>query len=266
LDATALLDAWLHARLDAPARDWLDSAVAELQRGVDDVRFGALLSGASRFAKREPLAPSDAERAAMGAAADGLDVARWTRLEAVRVRLVLAHREIANARGAAALEAAFQFADEGELCALHRSLALLPEPRRFAWRAGEGCRSNMRSVFEAAACDTPFPWRCFDDLAFRQCVIKAIFIGAPVARIQGLAARRDEELCRMALDLADERRSAGRPVPADLWLAVGRCGGERAEASLARELAAGEANPDGRRAAAALQQERRTGGVAGARG
>lgn len=258
----------VQTRLEPAGRDWLARALAELQAGVDDARFGQLLSGASRIARRQPLAPSPMVRAVVRSAADGLEPERWTLLEAVRVRMVLAHKELAGASGQTALESAFQYADEGELCALYRSLALLPEPARFAWRAGEGCRSNMRSVFEAVACDTPFPWRWFDPIAFRQCVMKAIFIGAPVARILGLAARRDEELCRMALDLADERRSAARPVPADLWLAVGTAGGARADAAIALEAGprdpGADPNQDGQRAAAALQQERRRAGAAGA--
>lgn len=269
LDPTPLIDSMVQARLAPAGRDWLARALAEQAGDVDDARFGQLLSAASRIARRQPLQPSPALRMTFRAAADGLDPERWTLLEAVRVRLILAHPQRANDRGQAALESAFQYADEGELCALYRSLALLPEPKRFAWRAGEGCRSNMRSVFEAVACDTPYPWRWFDPIAWRQCVMKALFIGAPVARIQGLAARRDEELARMALDLADERRSAGRPVPADLWNVVGPCGGARADASIAGELDAANAiaaaNPDGPRAAAALQQERRRAGAAGAR-
>ena len=269
MDATALLESWLQARLAPAGRAWVASAVAELAAGVTPERFGSLLSAASRIARRQPLAATAAERAALRACADGQEAERWTLLETLRVRLVLALRGLATPAGAATVEAAFHYADEGELCALYRSLARLPEPKRFAWRAGEGCRSNMRSVFEAVACDTPFPWRWFDEIAFRQCVVKAIFIGAPVARIHGLAARRDEELCRMALDLAEERRSAGRPVPADLWLAVGTCGGARASASIEREVAPGNGagssaginNVEGQRAAAALQEQRRAAGV-----
>src|SRR5262249_45660932 len=149
-----------------------------------------------------------------------------------------------------AMESAFQYADEGELCALYRSLGLWPEPKRFAARAGEGCRSNMRSVFEAVACDTPFPARGFHELAFNPCVIKAIFVGAPLWRVFGLDGRLNPELARMALDLAEERRSAGRPVQPELWLAIGKQGGARGAQSLERELDPANPNQAGRRAAA----------------
>ena len=222
-DAAPLLDDLLAGRLAAAARDFAASASREIAAGADDARFGALLSAASRHARREPLAPTPEERFQLAALLPGCEIERWTRLETLRVRLVLARRDLGQPAGVTALEACFQFADEGELCALYRSLqfmTLLPEPKRFAWRAGEGCRSNMRSVFEATACDSALPANVFDEPTFNQCVIKAIFIGAPVGRIFGLERRRNGELTRMALDLAAERKSAGRPIPADLWLAV----------------------------------------------
>jgi hypothetical protein len=76
---------------------------------------------------------------------------------------------------------------------------------------------------------------------------KCIFTGAPLWRVWGLDRRLSSELARMALDLADERRSAGRPVQHELWLCLGAEGGPRAVASLERELA-GDHLP-GRRAA-----------------
>jgi hypothetical protein len=170
------------------------------------------------------------------------------------VFLLLSPPGLAGAAGAAAVEDAFRYADEGEACALYRSLAHLPGPERFLGRAREGCRSNMRSVFEASACDTPYLERHFDDVAWRQALVKCVFIGAPLARIPGVERRRDEELARMALDLADERRSAGRPVPPELWLLVGPHGGARALESLRQEL--GSPHAAGREAAARALERR----------
>jgi hypothetical protein len=48
--------------------------------------------------------------------------------------------------------------------------------------------------------------------------MKAVFIEAPVARIEGLAERRTPELRRMARDYASERRAAERSVPSDVDL------------------------------------------------
>jgi hypothetical protein len=100
--------------------------------------------------------------------------------------------------------------------AVLRVLALLPEPTRFLPIALDACRTSTQPVFEAIACENPYPATYFPEAAFNQMVLKAVFTGVALARILGLASRRTPELARMAGDYADERRAAGRPVPADL--------------------------------------------------
>ena len=102
--------------------------------------------------------------------------------------------------------------------AVLRVLAALPIPERFVELAVDACRTNVQSVFEAIACDNAFPARHFPQPAFNQMVLKALFIGAPVARIVGLATRVTDELVRMVEAYASERRAAGREVPEDAKL------------------------------------------------
>jgi hypothetical protein len=54
-----------------------------------------------------------------------------------------------------------------------------------------------------------------DDAAWRQAVLKCLFVGVPLRLVAGLDGRADEELRRMVADYAAERRAAGREVPAD---------------------------------------------------
>ena len=248
--ARELLAGWLAARLGDEGRAWHERASAEIARGVDDDRFAALLSLASRYCRGGDLAPAAEEVAAAGEVLPGWTPEWWTRLEAARVALVLSRPDLAEDAGARAVEDAFRYADVGELCALYRSLAFLPRGERFVWRAGEGCRTNMTAVFVSIACDQPFPRAHFDEATWNQMVVKALFVGAPAWRIVGLDERLSPELARMALDLSDERRSAGRPVQHELWLCPGTHGGERAVAALERELDAANPNVLGRRAAA----------------
>jgi hypothetical protein len=249
VSAADLLRELLAERLDRGALAWLEQAVAEVAAGVDPDRFAALIAVASRHVKRAPLEPSAEARARAAELVAGWDPQRWDRLDAARVLLALSLPEPEGMNAELLVEEAFRHADVGELVALHRALPLLPRPERFGWRVGEGARTNMRAVFEAACCDNPFPERHFDDVAWRSAVLKALFVGAPLWRVWGLDGRLDEELARMALDYADERRSADRPVPHELWLCLGAHGGERARESLDRELAGG-VRPG--RAAAAL--------------
>ena len=53
-----------------------------------------------------------------------------------------------------------------------------------------------------------------DDAAWRQAVLKCLFVGVPLRLVAGLE-RSDDELRRMVADYAAERRAAGREVPAD---------------------------------------------------
>lgn len=245
-----LLRPWLERRLDPPALAWFREALREVSGGPAAARFGALVSLASRHVEARPLEPTAEELAAAEHVLPGWRPERWELREGVRVALVLAHPELAREAGERAVDELFRYADEGELRALCRSLALLPAPERFLARARAGCRSNMRSVFEAAALDTPFPFRFFDDLAWNQAVVKCLFVEAPLWRLVGLDRRLSGELARMALDLADERRSAGRTVRHELWLCLGAHSGERGLRSLELELDPSNPHRLGRRAAA----------------
>ncbi len=114
------------------------------------------------------------------------------------------------------LKEAYAKGDNGERIAVLRALALLPDPRRFVEIATEACRTHVQDVFEAIACDNPFPEHYFPDQSYNQLVIKALFTEVPLARVQGLRARRNAELYRMARDYEAERRAAARPVSTDL--------------------------------------------------
>ena len=239
---------FLEELLEPAALAWSHEVHDEIAAGVTDTRFGALISLASRHTKRRRAQPGVERLAAARELLDGWNPEYWMALDVLRVSLVLARHDLESQTAVSAIQGAFQYGDVGELCALYRALALLPQPEAWVWQAGEGCRSNMTEVFEAVACDTPFPAAHFDDVAWRSLVVKAVFVGAPLWRVSGLDQRLSEDLARAALDLADERRSAGRPVQPELWLCLGSHGGERALASIERELSAGPAL--GRRAAA----------------
>lgn len=234
------LDGVLAERLERGALERFAAARAEVEHGVDPERFAALVSLASRSVRRGPLSPTPGERSRAAELLQGWNPERWDRLDAARARLVLALPDADGLSAELFVEEALRFADVGESVALYRALPLLPNPQRFVWRLGEGARTNMRAVFEAAVCDSPFPVTHFDDVAWRSCVLKALFVGAPLWRVWGLDTRLSSELAETALDFAEERRSAGRPVPHELWLCLGSFGGERAAASRAREQEQGD--------------------------
>ncbi len=242
----ARIDEWLRNALEgaptsgrsgAQAATWSDGQVeAILETPLSPDRFSQVLSMASRYGPRGPLAPSERMVAAAEGLVPGWNPERWTALEALRVRLIVAQAR-SDAEGLpAAIEEAFRYADEGELCALYRSLQFLPGPERFVWQAQEGCRTNMKTVFEANGCDSAFPAAHFDDVAWRQLCIKMLFVEAPLWRVSGFDSRVDDELARMALDLAEERRSAGRRIYPELWMCLGTTADPRALEAIESEL------------------------------
>ncbi|MEZ6005702.1 MAG: EboA domain-containing protein [Planctomycetota bacterium] len=242
------------------AREWLRTHVLPAcAAGAEDLvtrlasapagTLGPELSKASRFARSKPLGISPEAACKAAGIRPGWNPERLQALEGLRMLGLLSRDDLATPEFAAGFLGLFAFADEGELRALYKTMALLPAGERFAWQAAEGCRANVLGVFEAVACDTPYPAAYFDDVAWRSLCIKAVFLGAPLWRVAGIDGRGSEDVARVALDLVEERRSAGRPVPGDLWILVGRFGGERAHRHL---LEAWQAAPEGSRGPLAL--------------
>ncbi|MGD8176926.1 EboA domain-containing protein [Marinimicrobium sp. ARAG 43.8] len=216
-----LLEELLVARLNESGRAFWEKARADIAAGLSGQGFAQRLALGSRHAKRQALSLTEAELAAAEGALPGWSPRAWNRLELLRVNLILARPDLESDAFVADFESLFQFADEGETCALYRSLPFLPDGQRFVWRAAEACRTNMMTVFESVALDSPYPVSHFGETAWHQLVIKALFLDLPLHRIAGLDSRLTPELTRMALDWAEERHSAGRTYHLGLWLCLG---------------------------------------------
>lgn len=142
----------------------------------------------------------------------------WSLAEAARVWLLLT---AAGAVSADALARLFRTSDNAERAAILKALVLLPDPGAHVGLAVEALRTHVQDVFEALACDNAYPAAWLPDPNFNQMVLKALFTGAPLARVRRLADRLNPALVRMAADYAAERRAAGRPVPSDIALITG---------------------------------------------
>ena len=156
------------------------------------------------------------------AAVPGVGFDRWTRDDAARALLLMAHRS-GGATGQAFVDAAvacFEQGDAREQQSWLRALPLWPEAAAFLPYAIDACRTNIVPVFEALACENPYPAAHFPDLNFNQLVLKAMFNNIALSRIVSLGTRLNAELTRMARDYAAERTAAGRSVPADIHLAI----------------------------------------------
>lgn len=177
---------------------------------------------AARWAGRGPLLVDTPALEALHAAAPGIRFDRWSREDAGRALLLIAHRD-RGATGAAFVAdtlACFEQADAREQESWLRAIALWPEAAAFLPAAIDACRTNIVPVFAALACENPYPAQHFPERNFNQLVLKAMFNSIALSRIAGLASRLNPDLSRMARDYAAERSAAGRTVPADLDLAI----------------------------------------------
>jgi hypothetical protein len=235
-----LLREWLLRQLDAGRGAWLDAQLASLQADPSEEALGIALGMAPRKLGKAALALTDADLAAAAGALAGWDPRGWSITDAARI-LLLASLPRAGKPFAERFRALCQTADVEELATLYRGLPLYPEPAALEPQVGEGLRSNVRAVFEAIAHRNPYPQAVFDAHRWNHMVLKALFIGSPLAPIQGLDARANPELARIMCDFAHERWAAGRPVPFEIWRCVGPFAEGPALEDLARVLQEGEA-------------------------
>lgn len=173
-------------------------------------------------AGRGPLSLSAGDLRELHSAAPDIGFQSWAREDAARALLLIAHRgsgKTGDAFVADAIEC-FEQGDAREQQSWLRAIALWPEAKAFLPLAIDACRSNIIPVFEALACENPYPAQHFPDRNFNQVVLKAMFNSIALQRIVGLSSRLNAELSRMARDYAAERTAAGRSVPADINLAI----------------------------------------------
>jgi hypothetical protein len=204
----AIIDAHAHE----PGRSWFRSQWEQLSAES----FGAAFAGAGRRLGAEAIELDANERAQLLEARSSIPEG-WALSTLGRAALLCGVCTLIDPAAQRALVVnQFKTGDNAEREAILKTLSLLPEPERFVELAVDACRSHVQTVFEAIACENPYPGRFFPEANFNQLVLKAFFTGVPVRRIQLLNERRTPELTRMALGYASERRAAGRSVPADL--------------------------------------------------
>jgi hypothetical protein len=245
--ARTLLRGWLRRQLDEAQDAWLDAQSTILQADSSDQTLAIALGMVPRRLGKMDLALSPDDLDSAGKALSGWMPAGWSVTDGARILLLsgLSQRDKPFAERFTAL---CRTADVAELIALYRGLPLYPDPAALEPQVGEGLRSNMRAVFEAIAHHNPYPRRHFDQHRWNHMVLKALFIGSPLAPIQGLDERANPELARIMRDFAHERWAAGRPVPFEIWRCVGPFADEGALEDLARALQSHE--PRERQAAA----------------
>ncbi len=179
----------------------------------------AAFASASRFLGKAPLSPSARESQLLRAAGLDWPIAHVGIDEAARMALLVKAADRAGeAELVSLVEDLYRRGENRERQSVLRSLPLLPRPERFLALAVDSCRTSVQPIFEAIACENPYPAAFFPEPSFNQMVLKALFIEVALERILGLQRRITPELRRMAKDYAGERAAAGRSIPKDIAL------------------------------------------------
>jgi hypothetical protein len=133
----------------------------------------------------------------------------WTADEAARVLLLAA---LPPVEVTGQVEALYRYGDAAEKRAVLRALPMLPIGTGGVPLLLDAIRTNDTRLVAAAL--GPYA-RHLDDAAWRQAVLKCVFTGIPLSVVYQLDERADAELATMLAGLAEERRAAGRDMPAD---------------------------------------------------
>lgn len=216
IDPSVRLAALVEAARPDVLAAWLGESTIGGAEAFDRTSFEMSFGSATRRFGSEPVG-----RNATIADASGRtwSIDTWGLDEAARAVLLLralATTPVADRFGF--LDALYRAGALRERTAVLRVLPLLPDPNAFLTIALDACRASTQPVFDAIACENPYPAAHFPEASFNQLALKAVFTGVPLARILDLETRRTPELARMAADYAAERRAAGRSVPSDLAL------------------------------------------------
>jgi hypothetical protein len=175
----------LEALLPTPGRVWLAEAREQ--------PLAAVFPAVARKVGRDPLNSS------------------WTTDQAVRALLLVG-------APATAVRDAYRYGDAAEKLAVLRALDVAEVADELQDQALEvvedAIRTNDQRLLAAAL--GPYATKWLPPALFRQAVLKCVFANVPLAVVDGLPKRVDQELIRMMSDFAAERSAAGRDIPADL--------------------------------------------------
>ena len=232
-DIATLIYKWLASQVDC---HWLDQQLQKVASATNlqETLFTSIGLAPRKMGKAD-LKLNKTDMAEANALSPGWDPTEYSVDLASRLCLLLNASEH-GAQFEDVFDLLWRTADVAEQVTFYRGLALYPNPERYLWRATDGCRTNIKGVFEAIAHRNPYPAQYFDEVAFNQLCLKALFVGSSLHRIHGIENRYNPTLARMMTDYAYERWAAGRSIYPELWRCVAPHPDERCKTALATAL------------------------------
>ena len=211
----------LKDQVESDAIEWLQLQEEKIKKSSSPSTFYISFSRSSRFFNKKILDLTLQKKEAAQKLVPGFRPHTWSHLQAARTYLMLSYSTKTSEEWVKQLQPLFETGDIGEQQALYAALSLMPYPEAMYDRAREGLRTNMTIVFDAIALDNPYPAQYFEEDAWNQMVLKAIFMQRALYRIERSDERANAELADILIDYAHERWAAGRKVMPELWRFVG---------------------------------------------
>lgn len=187
---------------------WVTEAVRKVES--EPQHIVGFFPAAGRAVGREPVDP----------ASDPLGLIHGTSDDLVRERLVQTLLTAAPPHDAAQLLGKlYRYGDDAERRGVLRGLNAAPDQSEAVVTTGlelvaDALRTNDPRLVAAALGE--FSSRHLDQHSWRHGVLKAVFMGIPLAAVFDVEQRSDAELARMAAALIDERRAAHRDISNDI--------------------------------------------------
>jgi hypothetical protein len=218
----ALLHKQLSQQLEPAAVAWVENTLIQVATEPDDKSWISAFGQVARKVGKANLRISLIDQRSADSICPGWRIVYWSTDQAARALLLLERlnrNSFDTAQGL--LKTLLGSADVAEQIAIYQSLPLLRGAEHYCEIAREGVRSSITAVFNAIALRNPYPARYFDEPAWNQMVLKALFENSPLSWIEGLDQRANPTLARMLTDYAHERWAANRRVDPQLWRSVG---------------------------------------------
>jgi hypothetical protein len=211
----------LKQQAETKSMEWLVLQKEKIEKEGSYLKFYMAFGQASRFFKKAILHLTDLQKELANNIREGFSPHTWDQLQTARSYLLLHFEEKEASSWVNALNKLFETADMHEQQSLYAALPIMPFQPEMIERAIEGLRTNISSVFDAVALNNPYPAEYFDERAWNQMVLKAIFMQRPLYQIQNADDRANPTLAKILVDFAHERWAAGRTVMPELWRFVG---------------------------------------------
>ncbi len=208
----------LERRLTADQFAWLQTASDAAAHGGSESRICSDYTAASKRLGKRALQLDSAEKRRLAELDRLSNIDHWGADEAGRAVILLSSADRSLPEYASLVHRCYELGDSREQQSWLRGLGVLPHGGLFLSTAVDSCRTNIVPLFEAIACENPYPSIYFPDLNFNQMILKCLFNRIAISRVIGLPSRLNPELQRMADHYASELKAAGRQVPADIHL------------------------------------------------